>query len=111
MIMTSELQPKINDLVSIAKRIVTGELDIIEGCRLINDLRWDLDNDGLDNRFDYFVQFEMKCYSIPPTESRSRWSESVLEKYDTLANQLRSEHTNDFFAECKQLIASYETTA
>ena len=109
--MSGELQEKINEVVSICKRIIARELDLIEGCRLINDLHWDLDNDGLDDRFDYFVQFERKCYEIPPQESRSRWSQAALGKYDAQAEMLRSEYTDEFLGECTRLIVSYENAA
>ena len=106
--MSDTQQHQIEEVSSLCSRILDGELDLIEGCRLINNLRWDLDSDGFDDRFDYFVGFEMKCYAIPPKESRERWSKEALKRYDALAGELKCENEKEFLEQCRVLKKSYE---
>lgn len=109
--MSTDREQQIDEVVELATRIISGDLDFIDGCRLINDLRWELDDDGLDDRFEYFVLFEKKCFSIPPKESRHYWSETALEKYDAQEAELRSSCLDEFKNQCRRLIASYGRAA
>lgn len=95
----------------IARQMISGEISLIDGCREINDLRWDLDNGGLDRRFDDFVEFERRCFTIPPAKSRHLWSKKALERCDALETEIIAKHGAELRASCKRLLDSYKDDA
>lgn len=101
------MDPQVREVIAIARRILSGDLDPIEGCRQINEHRWDLDNDGLDARFDAFVQFDQKTMAFPSESARHLYNADYLAELDARAQAFLSEARPIFLEACRELIRSY----
>jgi len=104
------VEPRAREVVDIAARMLSGEIELIEGCRLINDLRWDLDADGHSRHFDEFVAFEQQAFSFPSREARKLWNAEYLAELDREAEALLAERGPRLRKACEELIRSYSPT-
>ena len=101
------MDSQVRQVIDIARRILSGDLDPIEGCRQINEHRWDLDNDGLDPRFDAFVEFDRRTMSFPSRSARHLYNPEYLASLDAEAEAFLSAALPIFFQACRQLIHSF----
>lgn len=105
--MASDPDSQVMEAVAVARRILSKKVGLIEGVRKLNDLAWDLDDDGLDTRFDVFRAFESKTLGFPPESARERWNPNALVKIDAQTQNLENEHRPSIDAACRALIRSY----
>jgi hypothetical protein len=95
------------EAIALARQIISRQVSLIEGVRRINDLAWDLDDDGVDPRYDVFRQFESKVLNVPPSSARAHWNPTALANVDAQAAILEAEHRLGVEAACRSLIESY----
>lgn len=107
MSINSDEQRNIERAVAVARGMLAGEIDLIRGCKQLNDLRWDLDDDGLDERFDPFVVFEGELPLLPPPESRHLWNPDHLSSIEARASSLAEEWRSAILSACRRLLRLY----
>ena len=103
----TDQSPQVVEAVGIARQIISREVGLVEGIRKLNDLAWDLDDDGLDARFDAFRQFESKVLNVPPITAREHWSPTALSAVDAQVATFEAIHRPEVEAACRALIQSY----
>lgn len=58
--------------------ILAGKLDVLEGCRLLASLRWEVKVDELDEDFVAFAAISSEVDALPIGEVRQHWAPEAL---------------------------------
>jgi hypothetical protein len=99
-----------NQIVTIARSILSGELGIIAGARQINGWRFDVRAEH-DPDFLFFVGLDSETDHLPIGESRQHWSAEALRAKDAEIAQYESFYRTRALEACKSLIQKYESKA
>lgn len=86
-----------------AKDILSGELEILEGCRLIAELSWDLDQRE-SKLFSTFIAVDSETEHLPQPGARHLWSQEALVSKDAELARYLERSRDDILAACRQLI-------
>jgi hypothetical protein len=97
---------KRQEIVSVSRSILAGEVNIIEGIRKICALRALLDNPE-DEAFLPIRAIESETDHFPAGAQRANWAPESLKKLDQEAEEYLADARDDIFAACREIIRLY----
>jgi hypothetical protein len=97
-----------NQIVTIARSILSGEIGIIAGARQINGWRFDVGAEH-DPDFLLFVGLDSETDHLPVGESREHWSAEALQAKDAEIARCESFYRTRALEACRRLIQKYES--
>jgi len=103
MVTSGPLQSRISDA---AQKILSEELGIVEGCRLLSQLRARLD-DPTNELFDTFVAVASETEDLPLGELRSQWSKESLARIEARVNAYINRMREIVLEDCRVLVKEY----
>ena len=97
-------------IVSVAKGMLSGEIDIVEGCRLISALQGDV-NDRDESLFTPMIAVASETEDVPLGKLRLLWDKAALAKIDLRNNAYLDRVRGEIMVTCKRLIQKYAADA
>lgn len=95
-------------IVVVARQILSGELGLVAGARRLSCLRFDVDAKH-DPDFAFFVGVDSETDHLPLEEVRSRWSSDALKVKDEELQRYETTVRGRALEVCQHLIGKYET--
>ncbi|MGD9588031.1 MAG: hypothetical protein AB7Q37_06925 [Pyrinomonadaceae bacterium] len=102
------LDSRREELLSIARGVLSGEVGVIFGSRKIQSFRFDL-ADGMDPDFLFFVGVDSVTDHLPVDEERRNWGEEALARKGVEIAEAEAFWRTDVFDACRRLIERFET--
>ena len=93
-------------IVAIARKILAGEMGLIEGTRELVRLRSDV-SDDLDPDFMYFVALESETDHLPIGSVRAEWAPEALREKDAEIRAYEAAERDDAVRHCEKLIRRF----
>lgn len=93
-------------IVEAAQKILAGEMDIVEGCRLLLYLQ-QLLNDPNDELFMTFIVIASETEHFPVGELRSRWHKDSLARVDAEVGAYITRVRKSVMEACTALVKEY----
>lgn len=106
--MTLFLNQTRNKIISLCDDILLEKINLLDGCRKISSLSWDL-NERENEIFYPFIAIDSSTDHLPLGEMRQRCSASFLEKADIEINECIQDSQPSIFLACRELIAYMES--
>lgn len=98
-------------IAAIARRMVDGELDILEGCVQAVALRGSLDETGMeDPDLLFLVLVESELDDVPVGDTRKLWAPEALAEKDRKAHAYLEQIREDLLEACRSLIRRWESS-
>ena len=95
------------DVVRTARQMLSGELGIIEGSRLLRPLAVDLGLDDGDPDFNEFVVVDSDTDHLPIGPVRRYWAKEALEEKDRERERYEEQVRSAVMAACDVLVARF----
>lgn len=95
-----------SEILSIAKKIIKKEIDIIEGCRKISGLWFEAELPEGDS-YDFFELVDSDTDDFPKGYLREISSEEYLKEQDQREKEYLEHFEKDIEEECQKLIEKY----
>ena|SRR5579871_3618109 len=95
----------------VAKDTLDGIVGIIEGSRMLFDLRHTVTEDSFDPDFNIFVLVASETDHLPIGEVRKYWAPDSLAQKDIEIKETEEFYRNDVKAGCRKLIQRFSGTA
>lgn len=92
------------ELISDITMVLDGKVGIIFGSRLIQQYRFDLDDDGNDKDFGVFVLVDSDTDHLPVDNERDNWSAEALVRKDREIAEAEDFYRKDVFHACEVLL-------
>ena len=97
-------------IVDLAQRIVTGQVEILLGCREIVAPINELLSKGYDENkelLNFFKGVDSESDDLPLGAERKRWNEDALKEKDKIRDKYSSDIKNEVIKNCQELIALF----
>jgi hypothetical protein len=91
--------------IALARRILAGEIGLIEGCRALSSMRWELGDDVRD-RFIPFVAIDSETDDLPIGAVRDLWQPDALARKDLEISRCEQLYRTQVAEACMALIES-----
>jgi hypothetical protein len=91
--------------IAVARRILAGEIGLIEGCRALSSMRWELWDDVRD-RFIPFVAIDSETDDLPIGAVRDLWQPDALARKDLEISRCEQLYRKQVAEACMALIES-----
>ena len=99
-------------IASIAATMITGHVDLLEGCRAIVQLRWNLSEpDSTDPDLLYLLAVEDELEDVPAGDVRQRWAPEALAEKDRRKAEYLSRARGEILRSCQVLTAKWGASA
>ena len=95
-------------VVEVARGVLSGELDVLEGCRALVHLSVRLRNRD-DDLFGPILGFESETEVYPSGSLREAWQKEALEQKDREFQQYLSKAKAEVFRACEALAERYSS--
>ena len=93
-----------------ARAIISGQRSVIDGCRFLTALRFELELPDVSKDFDPIVGIDSDSDHLPVGESRQYWAADALERKDIEIAEFESSYREYAIQACAVLIAKLEKT-
>ncbi|EAZ90476.1 DUF2489 domain-containing protein [Crocosphaera chwakensis] len=102
-----------SEIIETAKKMIENKIDLIEGCRRIDDLKYELDfrdqsldtDDDFDDAFLTFKGVTSETDDIPIGEAmRNTWHPDSLARLDVKKEEYLAKVKNRILDDCRQII-------
>jgi predicted regulator of Ras-like GTPase activity (Roadblock/LC7/MglB family) len=104
----SYVQAQQKEVVRIAREMLSGDIGVIEGARLLVGLRPTVTRDSLDPDFLPFAAISSETGNFPIGKQRDLWAPSALEQKDKEIRQAEELHRPSAHAACRVLIKRFD---
>lgn len=94
------------ELVGVARKILSGETSILEGCREIEVLRYEIDDP--ENSIFYPIRAFESESSHYPTTNRSLFSQDLITRLDNELASLSETMKESIFDSCRKIIELFD---
>ncbi len=101
----SSLEAKKKEALAVAQDMLDGKKGVIEGARLLVNLRPGVTRDEFDPYFLPFVAIASETDGLPVGEERKLWADYALEKKDKEIRQAEDSFREEALTACRALIA------
>lgn len=103
------MDPSRQAIVALAKRIISGELDPVSGCRAIVQRQWDLSEvDRKNDDFAILAAIESETDHFPLGAARARWSQAALEEQDRTRVAYSERNAKYAVSACSRLVEAWD---
>jgi hypothetical protein len=89
--------------IALARKVLAGELGVIEGCRALSSMRWEC-GASLAERFSPFVVAESETDDLPVGAVRNLWDAEALTRKDPEIGRCEQLYRAQTLEACKNLI-------
>jgi hypothetical protein len=97
---------KRQEIVSVSRSIMTGEINIVEGIRKICALRMFMDNPE-DEVFLPIRAIDSETDHFPTGTQRANWAPESLKKLDQQVEEYLADAREDIYEACREIIRLY----
>lgn len=94
------------ELISVITMVLDGKVGIIYGSRLIQQYRFDLDDEN-DKDFGVFVLVDSDTDHLPVDNERDNWSAEALVRKDREIAEVEDFYRRDVFYACEVLLERF----
>jgi len=101
------VQNQKNRVVEVSTMMLNGEMDLIEGTRLLTTLRWEVTEDQFDQDFLLFVGIDSETDALPIGEERLDWADYALAEKDVEIKRIEDYYRDKIFAACRVLVERF----
>jgi hypothetical protein len=91
-------------IAGIAATMIAGQVDLLDGCRAIVQLRWSLSKpDSMDPDLLYLLAVEDDLEDVPGGEVRQRWAPEALAEKDRRKTEYLGRAREEILRSCQAL--------
>jgi len=97
---------KRQELVGVARAMLDGRMDLIEGCRRILALRFQV-NGSDDEAFVPFQGFDSQTDHLPKGDARNRFAPELLERFDAEEEEFLEAAKTEILRSCQDIVGRF----
>lgn len=98
-------------VLNTAQKMLDGSLGIVEGSRILADLRHRVADDERDPDFLPFVAIDSETDHLPVGEAKHHWSETALSEKEEEIQEVEEFYRDEALSACRRLVKRFEGAA